>query len=225
MEYSDAISGAKQIKLLGLAGIYSQMLTENIPNLRGLAVPYGLDYIPGSWMESIYVSKGTSSVKNGYESITGQINIEYKKPDEPEKFFINGYANQLGKIEGNINASHKVNSKLSTMLFAHAENFSNKVDMNKDGFLDQPLKNQYTFFNRWKYKGENILGQAGIRFLHEERTGGQTAFEKGMENVISNPYGINIETDMIEAFTKSAYLFKNRPGTNIGFINSFIHHK
>ena len=78
VNYSDAATGAKQIKLLGLSGTYVQMLTENIPNFRGASAPYGLGYVPGPWMSSIQVSKGTSSVKNGYEALTGQINIEFK---------------------------------------------------------------------------------------------------------------------------------------------------
>jgi outer membrane receptor for ferrienterochelin and colicins len=87
VSYSDAVTGAKQIEMLGLAGIYTQMMSENIPNLRGLATSFGLSYVPGSWMESIQVSKGTSSVLNGYESISGQINVEYKKPQNSERFF------------------------------------------------------------------------------------------------------------------------------------------
>ena len=80
VSYSDAATGAKQIKLLGLSGTYVQMLTENVPNLRGASLPYSLGYVPGPWMQSIQVSKGASSVKNGYESTTGQINIEFLKP-------------------------------------------------------------------------------------------------------------------------------------------------
>ena len=119
VSYSDAVSGAKKIELLGLHGKYSQMMTENIPNLRGLATTYGLGYIPGSWMESIQISKGASSVVNGYESTTGQINIEYKKPDADEKLYLNAYANHIGKFEGNFNGRIKLSEKWSTMLYAH----------------------------------------------------------------------------------------------------------
>ncbi len=124
VNYSDAITGAKQIKLLGLAGKYSQLQTENIPNLQGLATSYGLSYVPGSWMESIQVSKGTSSVKNGYESITGQINVEYKKPDNKEKLYLNFFGNQAGRIEGNINSSIRVSPRWNTAVFGHVSNQS-----------------------------------------------------------------------------------------------------
>ena len=223
--YSDAVSGAKQIKLLGLDGKYSQIQTENIPNLRGLGTSFGLGYVPGSWMESIQVSKGTASVKNGYESITGQINIEYKKPDNSEKLFLNLYGNHLGKLEGNVNSAIGINDRWSTAIFAHAENNSKKIDNNDDSFLDQPLITQYNFLNRWKYdNGENVHAQFGIKYINEERTGGQKSFDTGMERTTDNPYGTNIKTNRVELFSKTAYIFTNRPATNMAFVNSFIYH-
>lgn len=223
--YSDAVSGAKQIKLLGLDGKYSQIQTENIPNLRGLGTSFGLGYVPGSWMESIQVSKGTASVKNGYESITGQINIEYKKPDNSEKLFLNLYGNHLGKLEGNVNSAKKINDRWSTAIFAHAENNSNIIDNNDDSFLDQPLVTQYNFLNRWKYEnGKNIHAQFGIKYINEERTGGQKDFDTEMERTADNPYGTNVKTNRVELFSKTAYIFTSRPATNMAFVNSFIYH-
>ena len=127
ISFADAVTGAKHIEMLGLAGRYTQILQENIPNLRGLAQPFGLGYYPGDWLESIQVSKGSSSVINGYESITGQINLELKKPDNHEKFFLNLYGNHFGKIEGNINGRIKFNDRWSTMLLVHAENNKHKT--------------------------------------------------------------------------------------------------
>ncbi|MBE9492676.1 MAG: TonB-dependent receptor [Bacteroidetes bacterium] len=223
--YNDAVTGSKQIRLLGLAGKYSQIQTENIPNLRGLATSFGFGYIPGSWMESIQVSKGTASVKNGYESITGQINIEYKKSNNSEKLFANAYVNHHGKIEGNINSSVKLNDHLSTMILAHAENMSYKTDDNDDTFLDQPLIKQYNVFNRWQYdNNKNIHAKFGIKVLYEDRTGGQTGFYKSEDRTPLNGYGINVKTERYEAFSKSAYIFQKRQATNIAFVNSFIYH-
>lgn len=224
VSYSDAVSGAKQIQLLGLAGIYSQMMTENIPNLQGLARTYGLEYIPGSWMESIQISKGTSSVKNGYESITGQINVEYKKPHNSEKLYLNAYTNSFGKVEGNFNTAFKLNHNWSTMLMGHAEDMSGEIDLNDDSFLDIPKVRQYHFFNRWKYeKHGKIHAQFGIKALDEERTGGQVFFNEQQPRDTSNGYGINIQTRRYEAFAKSGFIL-NRPETNIGIIQSLIYH-
>lgn len=225
VSYSDAVTGAKQIQLLGLKGTYSQIMTENIPNLRGLATPFGLGYIPGTWMESIQISKGTAAVRNGYEGITGQINVEYLKPDEADKLFINAYGNMHGKIEGNVISGIKINEKWSTAIFAHVENLSNKVDENDDSFLDMPLVRQYNFFNRWKYKHDNIITQFGFKFLDENRTGGQTDFSTDMIRDTTNPYGINVKTRRYEAFWKGGIIFENRPETSLAMIQNFNHHQ
>lgn len=224
VSYSDAITGAKQIQLLGLAGIYTQFLTENIPNFRGLATSYGLGYVPGSWMESIQVSKGTSSVINGYESMAGQINIEYKKPNEGEKLFINVYGNKDSKLETNINTRFNLGGKWSTAILVHLEHMGAKHDFNEDGFLDMPLVSQVNVFNRWKYVGKNLRFQLGMKYLVEERLGGQIGFQKNMKRTVDNPYGIGVSTNRFEAFTKLGYIFKNRANSSWGFQNQFIMH-
>ena len=138
VNYSDATTGAKQIKLLGLSGIYVQMLTENLPNFRGAASPYSLDYVPGPWMQSIQVSKGASSVRNGYESITGQIDIEYLKPDADEGVAVNLYGNTMGRLEANADANVHIDQRLSTELLLHYQDDLAEHDANDDGFMDQP---------------------------------------------------------------------------------------
>jgi len=138
VNYTDAVTGAKQIQLLGLAGNYTQILTENIPSMYGLASAYGLNYIPGPWMESIQVAKGTSSVRNGYESIAGQINVEYKKPATSEKIYVNGFLSDAGRRELNANASVALNDRWSTGILAHAENQNGMSDHNSDKFRDEP---------------------------------------------------------------------------------------
>ena len=189
VSYSDAATGSKQIKLLGLSGNYVQMLTENYPNLRGLASTYGLNYIPGTWMESIFLSKGSSSVINGYESITGQINVEYKKPLESEKLAVNLFAGDEGRLEANLTSGLKLNPHLSTGILAHVENSTFEIDHNGDGFLDQPKIRQYQLFNRWDYNRGNYHGRVGVKALHEERNGGQ------VKDTSPNPYKIGIETN------------------------------
>lgn len=177
VNYSDAATGAKQIKLLGLSGTYVQMLTENIPNFRGASAPYALGYVPGPWMNSIQVSKGTSSVKNGYEALTGQINIEYKKPQAEEADWVsaNLFASTTNRYEANADASVKLSDKWSTMLLAHYENETKAHDSDGDGFADIPQIQQYNLFNRWAYMGDNYILQAGFKFLGEERESGQVS--------------------------------------------------
>jgi outer membrane receptor for ferrienterochelin and colicin len=217
--YSDAVSGAKQIQLLGLTGTYVQMMTENIPNLRGLATPYGLGYIPGSWMEAIQVSKGTSSVKNGYEAITGQINVEYKKPATSEKFFVNGFASSAGKFETNMNGSILLNDKWSTLAMFHFEDMSFEHDDNDDGFMDMPKTRQYNFFNRWHYKpGNGFDARFGYRILKEDRLGGQ---KEPMAD--GRRYDIDINSNRFEVFYKNGYIFSDKV-SSFGLITSFTTH-
>lgn len=225
VSYSDAVTGAKQIELLGLRGTYSQLLTENIPNLQGLATPFGMGYVPGSWMESIQISKGTSSVRGGFQSIAGQINVEYLKPDEAPKLFLNLYGNIHRKYEGNIISGIKINDRWSTAVFAHAENLSNKVDDNDDGFLDMPLVRQFNVLNRWKYDTDNWMTQFGFKVLDEDRSGGQKDFDKDMARDTTNPYGINIKTRRYEVFWKGGHIFENRPLTSVAMIQNFNHHR
>ena len=216
--YSDAVTGARHIKMLGLAGIYSQMLFENIPYLRGLESAFGLNYVPGPWMESIQISKGAAAVINGYESTTGQINIEYKKPEKSDPLFVNLFANSIGRFEANVTAAIPVNEKWSTMLLAHGSTMKHKIDRNEDGFLDIPLNRQLNFFNRWKYNPEgNVRMQFGISVMDELREGGQMEFDYDRDKGGSEYYGINISTRKFQGFGKIGFLFPEKPYKSIGF--------
>jgi outer membrane receptor for ferrienterochelin and colicins len=232
VSYADAVSGAKQIQLLGLSGIYSQVMTENVPLIRGLASVYGLNYIPGPWMESIQVSKGTASVVNGYESVTGQINVEYKKPENAEKFYLNLFANSNLRFEVNTDGSIKLNDKLSTLLAAHVDEFWNKFDRNDDGFMDLPKLQTYNFFNRWDYINPGkMVSKFGVQYLDETRDGGQMAFDKSAMNYdtagISNgtkTFGIGIRTKRLSAFWKNGFFIKDHPASSFGLILTGINH-
>ena len=202
VSYSDAATGARQIRLLGLSGTYVQLLTENYPNFRGAASLYGLDYVPGPWMESIQISKGTSSVKNGYESVTGQINVEFKKPEDADLLSINLFGSDAGRYEVNADGAYSLTDNLSTGLFAHYSDEPMTHDSNNDGFLDIPKRQQFNLFNRWDYKTEQYMTRVGVKYIYENRKSGQA------ETVVVpyTPYKIGIETNRIEAFVKNAYM-------------------
>ena len=223
VSYSDAATGAKQIKLLGLSGTYVQMMTENIPNFRGAAAPYGLGYVPGPWMQSIQVSKGSSSVKNGYESITGQINVEFKKPQLPEADWVsaNLFASSTNRYEANADATVKLSKRWSTSLLAHYENETKSHDSNDDGFVDIPRVEQYNVWNRWAYMGDHYVFQAGFKALSESRNSGQ-AHHAGMQS--DDLYKVGIDTERYELFTKNAYIFNKEKNTNLALILSASWH-
>ncbi len=225
VSYSDAVTGAKEIQMLGLSGTYTQIQTENIPSLRGLGQTYGLSYIPGPWMESIQVTKGTGSVLNGYESMAGQINIEYLKPWEADKFYINLYGASTTNTELNTYLTHKLNKNWSTMTLLHAEAMQKKWDKNGDGFLSMPLMKQINMMNRWNYQGDGRLeSQFGIKALFEDRLGGQSKFDPDKDRGTTNAYGIGIKTARLEGFTKTGLVNYNHPERSIGWINNFTFH-
>lgn len=221
VSYADAATGARQIKLLGLSGTYVQMLTENYPNFRGAASLYGLDYVPGAWMESIQVSKGTSSVKNGYEALAGQINVEFKKPPTADIFSVNLFGSDAGRYEGNADASWHLNDKLSTGLLVHYSNDKMQHDGNDDGFLDTPLKEQVNLMNRWYHKLNRYVAQYGVRYLHEDRTGGQAT----KHHDFVDPYRVKLNTNRAELYTKQAYIIDNEKVESVALILSGSYHE
>lgn len=224
VSFSDAVTGAKQIQLLGLSGTYVQMLTENYPNFRGAASVYGLDYIPGTWMESIQISKGAASVKNGYESITGQMNVEYKKPQTADPLTVNIFGNDARRYEANAEGFYNLNDKLGTGLFLHYSNENNNEDDNKDGFLDSPKKHQFNIMNRWYYMNGKYASQYGIRFVQDYRTSGQNRKTLKNTNSTFDPYKIVVNTNRGEFFTKNSYMLNEQTGENIAMIFTGSYH-
>jgi outer membrane receptor for ferrienterochelin and colicins len=232
VSYSDAITGAKQIQLLGLSGIYSQIQAENIPSVTGMASTFGLNYIPGSWMESIQISKGTSSVINGFESITGQINVEYKKPATADRLFVNIYGNSNNRLEANVNAAHRFGKKFSGMIMFHGDDYRNKIDRNGDNFLDQPKLNTVNIFNRWDYIDPGrYISRFGFKYMIENRNGGTMDYNKNTFvydtsaiNKGTEPYGFQLDTKRAEAFWKNGIMFKDKPYKSVALILSAIDH-
>lgn len=229
VNFADAVTGAKQIQMLGLSGIYTQLTTENLPNTRGLAAIYGLSYVPGTWIESIQVTKGTGSVANGFESIAGQINVEMKKtditPKMGERLYINTYANDWGRVEGNLNWTQKISSRWATTTMLHANGQPLKIDHHKDGFLDIPLGQQLNAINRWRYdNGKGFLFQAGLKSMYDDRTGGQVNFNKETDKFTTNNYGLGINTKRWEVFAKAGYVFPKKQYQSIGVMASAMSH-
>ena len=217
VSYSDAATGAKQIKLLGLSGTYVQMLTENIPNLRGASLPYSLGYVPGPWMQSIQVSKGASSVKNGYESTTGQINIEFLKPQRTDGVRAKVYQDSELKTEVNLDGSIHLNDRLSTATLLHFENRQMDHDGNGDGFMDMPKLRQYNLMHRWAYVSPRWISQLMLRGLHDEREGGQS--RKHLAASSSEPlYSTSVKTNRYEMQWKNGFTLNADHNTSIALM-------
>lgn len=212
VNYNDAAVGTRQIKLLGLSGQYVQMLLENLPVTPGAAMPYSLGYVPGAWMKSISVSKGASSVKNGPQSITGQINVEYLKPEDEPGLQANIYTDSRLKSEANIMGNIHLNHHLSTELLAHYEKDFMHMDEDGDGWHDSPNLEQLHLQNRWKYQKGHYIMHAGIGYLGENREGGQ------LLKASSNPYRVLIDAHRLDGYMKHAFLLNSDHNTNLAFL-------
>ncbi len=224
VSYSDAVTGSKQIQLLGLSGIYTQLTVENLPGPRGIATPLGLNSIAGPWIESIQLSKGTGSVANGFESIAGQINVELKKPENSEKLYLNGYVNDMGRTDVNVNMAQYIGKKWSTGLLLHDDYLNNKVDFNKDGFRDLPTGNLFSAINRWHYDdGKGWMVQFGAKVLLDDKTGGEMAYHTD-DKFSTDRYGLGISTNRYEGFAKIGYVFPEKKYKSIGLqLSAFDH--
>jgi len=221
---TDAVTGTKKIEMLGLAGPYVQVTRENMPYIRGLAAVYGFSYTPGTWIESIQLNMGTGSVVNGPESMTGQINVEVKKPELSEKLNLNLFANAAGRLEANANHASQINERWSTALLLHG-NYQNRIqDRNNDNFQDMPDNTQLIAMNRWKYKSEDgKFAQFGVKGTYIDKSSGQiNASEDGPGN--GERWRADIETQRLEGWSKIGKIFKDRPYASIGLQLSASYH-
>lgn len=223
--FTDAITGTRQIQMLGLSGPNTLISIENMPGVRGLASSQGIQFIPGTWINSIQVTKGTGSVVNGYESIAGQINVEMKKPQESEKVYLNGYVNQSARSELNLIYTAQTGEKWATTFLLHGSARPLEMDENNDSFLDFPTGSQLNFINRWVYNsGTGVLGQFGIKVLTDTKQGGQKNFNPEADKFTINRYGFELNTKRYEVWGKLGYQFRNKPYQSVGLQLSGVMH-
>ena len=227
VNYSDALTGTKQIQMLGLTSPYLLITQENIPMVRGASQAYGLSFTPGTWIESIQISKGAGSVVNGYESISGQINTELLKPFTENPLFINGYVNRNGRVEVNTHLNHKLSDKWSSGLFIHGNGRNTKVDENDDGFLDVPLASQINILNRWQYQDveKGWVSFINLRVLNDKKQLGQVGFNPAPDKFTTNAWGSEIDTRRFDTSMKLGYVFPEIPFQSFGFQTSYSYHK
>jgi outer membrane receptor for ferrienterochelin and colicins len=222
--FTDAVSGAKKIQMLGLDGVYTQLTAEGIPYLRGIVSSYGLTFVPGPWMESIQIAKGAGTVATGFDAVAGQINLEFKKPNEAEKLFANFYIGELGRLEGNLYSALKLNNKWSTITLLHGNGTVLKNDHNHDNFLDMPTGHQANLLHKWQFhSGKKTEGQIGFRGLIDERNGGtaeRSSMHMGGQHLLAN-YQIQVKNKLGELFTKVGFLFPTKPWKSIGTVTSW----
>lgn len=227
VNFNDALTGTKQIQMLGLTSPYLLITQENIPSVRGASQTYGLTFTPGTWIESLQITKGAGSVVNGYESISGQINTELQKPLTDSPLFVNGYANLNGRLELNTHLNTKLSDTWSTGLYLHGNQRNAKVDNNNDGFLDLPLANQINLMNRWQYQNseKGWVSFLTLRFLNDEKQVGQTDFDPKTDKFTENAWGGEINTRRLDGSLKLGYVFPELPFQSVGFQAAYSQHR
>lgn len=226
VNFADAVTGTKQIKMLGLNSPYILIATENIPAIRGASQAYGLSFIPGTWVESIQITKGAGSVVNGFESIAGQINAELVKPITDNKLFVNTYAGINGRLELNTHINKKVSDRWSGGLYIHGNLRNQKFDRNDDSFLDVPLKEQINIMNRWQYTNpvKGVVSFINLRYINDNTQSGQIDFDPGRDMGTTNFWGSEIDTERFEVTTKLGYVNPEIPYQSLGFQTAFSQH-
>jgi outer membrane receptor for ferrienterochelin and colicins len=226
VNFSDALTGTKQIKMLGLTSPYIMITEENIPSVRGASQAYGMSFTPGTWVESIQITKGTGSVVNGYESISGQINTELLKPLLDIPFFLNAYADNSSRFEINTHFNEKLDKNWATSLLIHGNGRFGHHDNNNDGFLDNPQGKQLNISNRWQYANQETgwVSFLNARFMRDEKLSGEVHFDPDRDKLTTNHWGSEITTERLDLASKIGYVFKDMPFQSIGFQNAFTHH-
>ncbi len=227
VNFADAVSGTRQIKMLGLTTPYILIATENIPSIRGASQAFGLSFIPGTWVESIQITKGAGSVVNGFESIAGQINAELVKPSTDDKLFVNFYGASNTRLELNTHLNTKVNDKWYTGLYLHGNSHNKKHDVNDDGFLDMPLYHQINIMNRWQYINaeKGFVSFINLKYLNDEKQAGELNFNPDTDKLTTTFWGSEIDTQRYEIATKLGYVNPNLPWQSLGVQTAYSGHR
>lgn len=226
---TNVLTNAQELRILGLSGVYNQLLVDGLPMISGAAYTYGVSTYPGTIVQNIYVSKGTNSVLQGFESISGQINLETTAPDKTELLYLNAYANSFGEVHLNANIAGTLGKKKKwhSLLAIHSVQPAQKIDGNKDGYLDLPQLTRYMAFNKWKYGNENQKGysmQLGLRLVKEKRLGGQMAYNDEKDNGSNIVYGQSVNFTQPEVSFKSLYRFSDKHAIALS-LSGFIHNQ
>lgn len=226
VNFADAVTGTRQIKMLGLTNPYILTTVENVPSIRGAAQAYGLSFIPGTWVESIQISKGAGSVVNGFESIAGQINAELQKPATDDKLFVNLYGAANGRVELNTHLNTPVTNKWSTGLYLHGNHRGTKFDNNNDSFLDVPLARQINVMNRWQFidQEKGLVSFLNFRYLNDEKQLGQVDYDRTLHKFSEEYWGGEINTQRYDVSGKFGYVNPKIPYQSMGVQAAFSNH-
>ena len=228
VSYANAVSGTKQLKMLGLDQKYILLTKELLPEIRGISNAYGLNFIPGRWIQSIQLVKGAGSVTNGYESIAGHINTELYKSHDKAKTSLNFFGDINTRFEGNFVHNDNINEHWTQSVLLHGNTTIDKQDHNDDGFMDQPIGRNINISYLLNYNDLSHSGLAthfGVNYVNDHRLGGQIDFHEKEDYLTANSYGIGVDIQRFQIWNKTGYVFKGKPYQSIGWMNQFTYHE
>ena len=209
---TNVLTNTKELSMLGLSGVYNQILVDGLPNVVALGFVHGVSSIPGTLIDNIHISQGLASTQQGFESITGQISIDLKKPSLTEKLFTNIYYNSFSDKQANIDYSFKLGN-WNSIIGLHSTQPANKIDRNNDNFLDLPLTTKYSLYNKWIYgleNNKNFYSSTSIRFLTENKVGGELDFDENIHLGGNEFYGQVVDYNQFEINTKNSYQLNDK---------------
>ncbi|MFZ4560130.1 MAG: TonB-dependent receptor [Saprospiraceae bacterium] len=221
---TNVLTNSKELRILGLSGVYNQVLVDGFPMVQGLSYTYGISGIPGALVDNIYVAKGANSVLQGFESISGQINVETLDPEHDKRLRLNLYMNRFKETHLNANYTIK-RKKWGSLAAVHVVQPAGRFDRDGDAFLDLPRLSRYMLFNKWTYGKESNWGwnsTIGLRYLREHRLGGQLPFNARTDQGSSEVYGQLVRFDQPEFWAKTGYRFNDQHNLVV-YVSGFQH--
>lgn len=228
VSYANAVTGTKQLKMLGLDQKYTLLTKEILPEIRGISTAYGLQFIPGRWIQSIQLVKGGGSVTNGYEAIAGHINTELYKSHDKHKTSLNIFADINTRFEANVVHNDNINEHWTQSFLLHGNATVNRMDSNDDNFMDQPIGRNVNLsyllnFNDLGHSG--FATHFGVNLVNDHRLGGEMNFQEKTDKLTTNAYGLGIDIQQFQVWNKTGYIFPGRPYQSVGFMNQFTYHE
>jgi len=219
---TNILTNARELRILGLSGVYNQVLLDGLPTIQGLTYTYGTGTIPGSMLENIWVTKGANSVLQGYESMVGQITVFPREGGIAEPLTADVLVNSFGEKHLNTGIATK-KTRWNNYLALHASLPGGKWDRDDDTFLDLPRLTRYALYNKWRFRKENEQGWSAFvsaRFVDERRIGGQKDFNPDTDAGSTAAYGQTVRFQQPELMSKSGYRFDENQ--KISLLASFV---
>ncbi|MCF2859163.1 TonB-dependent receptor [Pseudoalteromonas sp. SMS1] len=177
--------GSANIKLQGLYGRYTQLLSDGLPLYGGQTASIGLLQIPPTDLANVEIIKGSASSLYGGSALGGVINLISRTPND--EFEGEVLLNATSKSGQDITAyaAAPLSDSLSGSITAGGHH-QKEQDIDNDGWIDMAAYNRATMRPRLYWSGDNgehLYMTLGA--MTEQRTGGTL---EGAVMPDGNPY-------------------------------------